>query len=223
MQLLDSSLRVVKPEKDCLTLVNLVLPKLKSEDRVLDFFPYACQSSVFFQDAIAAQAPKSEAARSENSDSSETKKPTYICIPAKSSRQACEENIKNANVSIRLESRENLKSILIDFSPTVLLVDALEDAELLSLPDSLPDLRLVAYNTDKDKTNKTLPYLHSHLYPKGFHPHVIGKFTIFIKDDIPSKINEIARTPDLSINIIAILILIFCIVGAIVLIQFLRV
>jgi hypothetical protein len=153
MQLFNESLKVATPEKDSLTLVSLLLPKLRTEDKIVDFFPYACHTSIFIQDALAAEA-KSKADSAQGGQ--------YICFPAKSSVLACEANIREAKVNINLESREHMKSVLQTMSPTVLLVDASEeDSELLSLPESLPDLRLVAYLTDKDKSNKVLPYLHT--------------------------------------------------------------
>lgn len=199
--LVNENLAPNKPDKDVIQFVDLLLPKIKKDDKILEFYSYACLSSIFFREALS------------QSDS-------YVSIVKSVHNEACAINLKESKSDIKLDTKENLDTILTRFFPTILIVNYNEVLSLHSneerqsffdLINSLESLRIVAFLTDFDTTNEVLPKLYSMLKHKDFHPHVTGKYTIFIKNEIPEKIKEITKSPPVFSSLLAFAILLFCI------------
>ena len=169
---------------------------LKANDIIIDFNEDGCVTSCFFNDLIVHEGANDH---------------HIVVLPNDNSLEncskACMYNIQSTSSKIKLEffSKDNLQTYS---KATTLLLDShlnksFQDA-FLELCSSLDDLRLVIFNTDSDAT-ELLHKVNTVLTIKQFYPHVVGKYTVYVKNVKTDKIKKINKTPQSSHVIIGFL------------------
>ena len=195
--LLDTSFKKVDLDENFKLFISLVLSFLKPNDQIIDFNEDGCVTSCFFNDVIVHEGGSNHT--------------VFLPIDDKYTR-ACSYNIQSTSSKINLEflTKETVRKYT---RATVLILESLspsfQDA-FLDLCSTLDTLRLVIFNTDTEST-ELLQKVNTLLTIKNFYPHVVGKYTVYVKDVKPEKVTKLKKTPQSSHVLLAIFFIFFSI------------
>ena len=182
------------------TFIELGHSFLKPSDVIIDFNEDGCVTSCFVNDVIVHEGGANHTVFLQNDDK---------C------KKACAYNINSTSSKINLEifSKETLQKYK---NATTLLLESpsntsFQDA-FLDLCTTLDTLRLVIFNTDTDSTD-LLQKVNTILTIKNFYPHIVGKYTVYVKNEKPEKIIKLNKTPKTTHVLLGILFIIFTVFG----------
>jgi len=199
--LVDTDFKRVELNNSLRTLINLVHSFLKPNDIVIDFNGDGCVTSCFFNDIIVHEGDSNHSVFLPNDDTKNLEKCSKSCM----------QNIYSTSSKIKLKIFSKEETNIFPQNATTLLLESQSSCfqeTFIELCSNLDHLRLVIFNTDGNFAD-LLQRVNTVLLPRDFYLHVVGKYTVYVKNVKPKNIVKINKTPQPSQVLIGI-ILFFC-------------